>query len=417
MLVGTGPLKQTGRVTMLSQRILILDDDKEIGELVWSAADGQGLECIVTTDADSFFLALTPDVTSIFLDLVMPDIDGVEILRMLGEQRCRAGIIMMSGIGKRIIESAESLAATLGLSIVDHLVKPFSIAQLENILNRSRKPEIAHSARSHVDNPFDAGELARAVDQQEFILHYQPQIEIATGKCLGVEALVRWQRPGFGLVAPDAFIEFAEELDLIDDLTWLIMRRGMSEMGDVRGGDGEPLSLSFNVSVLSLRHLTFPDNLVAIASEYGVAPERLILEVTETGLIRDLSKTLDVLTRLRMRKVRLSIDDFGTGYAMMQQLRLIPANELKIDKSMVDHLDSESQRVVVQKMIELTSALDMVSVAEGVETPEQLEFLRAKSCDIAQGYLFSRALPKEEFLSWRESYEASSTIRGNGRQC
>ena len=221
---------------------------------------------------------------------------------------------------------------------------------------------------------------------------------------------MRWQRPGVGLVAPDAFIESAEELDLIDDLTWLVMKRGMSEMGGVRDADGEPLSLSFNVSVLSLRHLTFPDNLVAIAGEYGVSPEKLILEVTETGLIRDLSKTLAVLTRLRMRKVRLSIDDFGTGYAMMEQLRLIPANELKIDKSMVDHLDLESQRVVVQKMIELTGALDMVSVAEGVETQEQLEFLRAKGCDMAQGYLFSRPLPKPEFLAWFERYEANRGV-------
>jgi len=388
---------------MTRQRILILDDDREIGELVSSAAKGLGIECVVTADADGFFLFLTPDVTMILLDLVMPGVDGVEILRLLGEQGCRAGIIMMSGVGKRIIESAEALATTLGLSVVDHLVKPFSIAQLEGVLKRSRKPEAVHSTKSRIDNPFDVADLSRALDQEEFVLHYQPQIEISTGKCLGVEVLVRWQRPGVGLVAPGSFIEIAEELDLIDDLTWLIMKRGMSEMGDVRDRDGEPISLSFNVSVLSLRHLSFPDNLIAIASEHGVSPEKLILEVTETGLIRDLSKTLAVLTRLRMRKVRLSIDDFGTGYAMMQQLRLIPANELKIDRSMVEHLDLESQRVVVQKMIELTSALDMVSVAEGVETREQLEFLRAKGCDIAQGFLFSKPLTKQQFLAWSES--------------
>jgi len=389
--------------SMTRQRILILDDDREIGELVSSAAKGLGIECVVTADADGFFLSLTPDVTMILLDLVMPGVDGVEILRLLGEQGCRAGIIMMSGVGKRIIESAEALATTLGLSVVDHLVKPFSIAQLEGVLKRSRKPEAVHSTKSRIDNPFDVADLSRALDQEEFVLHYQPQIEISTGKCLGVEVLVRWQRPGVGLVAPGSFIEIAEELDLIDDLTWLIMKRGMSEMGDVRDRDGEPISLSFNVSVLSLRHLSFPDNLIAIASEHGVSPEKLILEVTETGLIRDLSKTLAVLTRLRIRKVRLSIDDFGTGYAMMQQLRLIPANELKIDRSMVEHLDLESQRVVVQKMIELTSALDMVSVAEGVETREQLEFLRAKGCDIAQGFLFSKPLTKQQFLAWSES--------------
>jgi EAL domain-containing protein (putative c-di-GMP-specific phosphodiesterase class I) len=291
------------------------------------------------------------------------------------------------------------------------LIKPFSIAQLEEILMQTRKPEMEHGTKPNRDTTINAIDLSRAVDQEEFILHYQPQIEIATGKCLGVEALVRWQRPGFGLIAPESFIEFAEELDLIDDLTWIVIKRGMSEMGAVTDRDGEPLSLSFNLSVLSLRHLTFPDNLIAVASEYGVSPEKVIIEVTETGLIRDLSKTLAVLTRLRMRKVRLSVDDFGTGYAMMQQLRLIPANELKIDKSFLENLHLEGQRVVVQKMIELTGALDMVSVAEGVETSEQLDFLRAKGCDMAQGYFFSKPLPKQEFLAWFESYQANLPLR------
>jgi EAL domain-containing protein (putative c-di-GMP-specific phosphodiesterase class I)/ActR/RegA family two-component response regulator len=396
---------------MTRQRILILDDDEEICGIVSTSVQSLGMDCVATSNAHAFKEALTPEVTIILLDLLMPEVDGIEILHLLGEQKCRASIIVMSGVGKRIIESAESLATILGLSIVDHLIKPFSIAQLEEIVLRTRKPETEDGTIPNKDLPFSATDFTRAVEMEEFVLHYQPQIEIATGRCLGVEALVRWQRPGFGLIAPDGFIEYAEELDLIDDLTWLIMRRGMSEMGDVRDRDGEPLSLSFNVSALSLRHLTFPDNLIDIAIKNGVSPDKVILEITETGLIRDLSKTLAVLTRLRMRKVRLSIDDFGTGYAMMQQLRLIPANELKIDKSLLEHLQLDSQRVVVRKMIELSSALDLVSVAEGVETREQLEFLRAKGCDMAQGFFFSKALPKPEFLAWLESYQRNLPAR------
>jgi len=400
---------------MAGRIILLLDDDREMGEIVASTAQGLGMSCIATSDAHEFMKALTPDVTLILLDLVMPEVDGVEILRLLGEQRCRAGIIVMSGVGKRIVESAEALAATLGLSIIDHLTKPFSIAQLEEILIRTREPEIEQGAKPDEDLSFGAIDLSGAIERGEFILHYQPQIEIATGRCLGVEALVRWQRPGFGLIAPGRFIEFVEELDLIDDLTWLVIKLGMSEMGAVTDRDGEKLSLSFNVSAISLRRLTFPDNLMEIASENGVSPEKIILEVTETGLIRDLSKTLAVLTRLRMRNVRLSIDDFGTGYAMLEQLRLIPANELKIDQSLLVNLSLESRRVVLQKMIELTSALDMVSVAEGVETREQLDFLRANDCDIAQGFFFSKALPKPEFLAWFESYQENSKSRLSGK--
>jgi N-acetylglucosaminyldiphosphoundecaprenol N-acetyl-beta-D-mannosaminyltransferase len=226
--------------TMARQRLLVLDDDQEIGEIVAITAQSLGMDCIATSDSQEFVKALRPDVTLILLDLVMPKVDGIEILRLLGEQRCRAGIIVMSGVGKRVVESAESLATMLGLSIVDHLIKPFSIAQLEETLLRTRKPEIEHRPTPDKDLPFNAIELSRAVDKEEFVLHYQPQIEIATGRCLGVEVLVRWQRPDFGLIGPDGFIDFAEELDLIDDLTWFVIKRGMSEMwacnhlGDVR---------------------------------------------------------------------------------------------------------------------------------------------------------------------------------------
>jgi EAL domain-containing protein (putative c-di-GMP-specific phosphodiesterase class I) len=391
---------------MRKQKILTLDDDGEIGEIVSSTADGLGMQCVSTAEAGSFSQALTPDVSLILLDLVMPGTDGIEILHMLNERQCRAGIILMSGGGTSLLESAETLGAMLGLSIVGHLEKPFSIAQLEEILIRGAKPETTPGAKSQKAHSFEAADFSHAVEQEQFILHYQPQIEISTGRCIGVEALVRWQRPGHGLIGPDGFIEAAEKLNLIDDLTWVIMKRGMSEMGNVRNRDGEQLSLSFNVSILSLRHLTFPDTFLAIAKKSGVSPDKLILEITETGLIRDLSKTLTVLTRLRLSKVRLSIDDFGTGNALKQQLHTIPANELKIDKSLIDRLHVDSQKVLIEKMIELSSDLDLVSVAEGVETQEQLDFLNAKGCDVAQGFFFSKALPKPEFLLWFESYQA-----------
>ena len=135
--------------------------------------------------------------------------------------------------------------------------------------------------------------------------------------------------------------------------------------------------------------------------------EKVILEITETGLIEETSRTLDVLARLRMKRVHLSIDDFGTGYSMMQQLQNIPATELKIDRSFVSNLDgSDSNRVMVQKTIEIGHGLDMKVVAEGVETREQLEFLRANGCDIAQGYFFSRPLSPNDLLAWLDSYRS-----------
>jgi len=390
---------------MNSQKVLMIDDDIDVCALVSSTAGDMGVVCICTTEASAFFEALTPDITLILLDLVMPDTDGIEILRQLGQQHCTANIVVMSGIGQRVIETAEALAATLGLSIIGHLKKPFRIAELELVFRQRPEPSPLRPVKEKAAPTFEVAELWRAVEQGEFVVHYQPQVEIFSGRCLGMEALVRWQHPRLGLIFPDEFIEYAEDLNLIDRLTWLVIERSFAEMGQTVDRTGRHLMLSINLSVFSLRELTFPDTFLSIARAQNVDPERIILEITESGLIRELSRTLDVLTRLRMKGARLSIDDFGTGYSMIQQLRHIPANEIKIDKSLVQNLRTANDRVMVEKIIEMGHELDMTVVAEGVETLEQLQFLRSRKCDIAQGYYFSRPLPGEAFLEWLETYE------------
>jgi EAL domain-containing protein (putative c-di-GMP-specific phosphodiesterase class I) len=165
--------------------------------------------------------------------------------------------------------------------------------------------------------------------------------------------------------------------------------------------------LSMNESVYSLHDLKFPDNLVALADKHGISPANITIEITESGLIKELSNTLDILTRLRMKKIKLSIDDFGTGYAMMQQLKVIPATELKIDKSFIlDMHLNEQDGIIVQKTIEMGHELGMHVIAEGVETLDQLNFLKLHGCDSAQGYFFSRPLPPGEFVTWLETYRA-----------
>jgi EAL domain-containing protein (putative c-di-GMP-specific phosphodiesterase class I)/ActR/RegA family two-component response regulator len=392
-----------------SPKILVVDDESDVGEFVCAAAHGMGFDCTATTDAKSFLKSLTPDTTLILLDLLMPEIDGVELLRLLGEQKCKAGIVLMSGVGKRVRETAAQLAQILGLSIVGHLQKPFRLAELEEILARS-----ARSSTWPVVPPEDQfpqnEELRTAIERNRFVLHYQPLIHIATGRVTGVEALVRWQHPERGLIFPDNFISRAEGLGLIDELSWLVINRGMSEVGQFANGGGKVPTLSLNASVYSFHDLKFPDTLVSLADKYGVLPANLTIEITETGLIEELGRTLDILARLRLKDVKLSIDDFGTGYATMQQLKNIPATELKVDKSFVQNLQgSDQDRILVRKTIEMGHELGMRVIAEGVETPEQLEILRLYDCDGAQGYLFSRALPPAELVSWLETYRSGLT--------
>jgi EAL domain-containing protein (putative c-di-GMP-specific phosphodiesterase class I)/ActR/RegA family two-component response regulator len=395
-----------GGTMTANQKILILDDEVDVGEFVSAAAQGMGFECTATTDATTFLKALTPDTTLILLDLMMPGMDGIELLRLLGEQKCKASIVLMSGVDKRVLKTAAQLAQVLGLSIVGHLQKPFRLTELEGILARSSEPATLPIVQPEAQITQNE-ELRNAIERDEFVLHYQPLIDIATGRILGVEALVRWQHPERGLIFPDNFIGRMEGLGLIDELGWIVVNRGLSEVGQFANGDGRAPMLSLNESVYSLHDLKLPDILVSIAEKYGISPGNVTIEITESRLIEELSRTLDILARLRMKQVKLSIDDFGTGYAMMQQLKIIPATEMKIDRSFVqDMQSSEQDRIMVEKSIEMGHELGMNVIAEGVETQEQLDFLRLKGCDGAQGYLFTRPLPPAELVSWLKTYRS-----------
>jgi EAL domain-containing protein (putative c-di-GMP-specific phosphodiesterase class I) len=166
--------------------------------------------------------------------------------------------------------------------------------------------------------------------------------------------------------------------------------------------------LSVNESVYSLHDLKFPDIFVSLAEKHGISPGNVTIEITESGLIEELSRTLDILIRLRMKQVKLSIDDFGTGYAMMQQLKNIPATDLKIDRSFVQQMNgNDRDRVMIRKTIELAHELGMKVVGEGVETKAQLEMLRSNGCDSAQGYYFSRPVPPAELVRWLEAYRSA----------
>jgi EAL domain-containing protein (putative c-di-GMP-specific phosphodiesterase class I) len=383
------------------QKILIIDDEVDVGELIVAVADALDMPCMATHTAKEFLEALTPETSLIFLDLVMPQLDGIELLRLLSEQSHKPKIVLMSGIGKRIIETAHRLAESLGLTIVGELQKPFRLTEVERLLKRQssqlESPLPKPNALLHISEE----EIRRAIQGNEFVLHYQPQIRLSDNLVVGIEALVRWQHPVRGTIFPDNFIPLTERLGLIDDLGWIVATLGVAEYRSLNQIAGDELTLSINVSVGSLRDLTFPDRLLALLHHHGIAPAQLIVEITESGLINELSSELDVLTRLRMKGVKLSIDDFGTGYSMMQQLILVPANELKIDKSFVQGIhNGDSDRVMVIKTIEIAHELDMRVIAEGVETESQLEFLKEHHCDAVQGYLFSRPIPADALRKW-----------------
>jgi EAL domain-containing protein (putative c-di-GMP-specific phosphodiesterase class I) len=321
---------------------------------------------------------------------------------MLGQLGSRASIVLMSGISKRVMETAEKLARTLDLTIAGYLAKPFRLGELEDLL-RGHVPQARHVTPprpcAHLEVTDE--DLRNAMRNREFVLFYQPQVDIATGAVEGLEALARWQHPRLGLLPPDCFIPRLEALGAIDSFGWLMADRGLEEARNFPSNGCPAPRIALNVSVHSLKDLKFPDTFVDLAGRHSIPAERITIEITESCLMQEPSSALDVLARLRMKNVQLSIDDFGTGYAMMQQLVTIPANELKIDRAFVQNLHANaSDRVLVEKTIEMGHELGMVVTAEGVETEAQLEFLRRKGCDRAQGFLFSRPLPLADVNAW-----------------
>ena len=398
---------------MIDRNILVLDDDPDMGSFVSFVANGLGLLCTSTTTSYEFLSELKHETALILLDVMMPDVDGVQVLRLLAQQECKTNIVLMSGISNRLMEAADVLAKALGLSVVGRLQKPFRLSALETLLKEFAEPPGPSACPSKAALLITDAELQAAIDENQFLLNFQPQIDLASNQVVGFEALVRWQHPRKGLILPDSFIPRLEGLDLTDRLGMIVTRLGISELRRFHAAYGNSHTLSLNVSACSLLDLELPETLLALAHANGILPNHLTVEVTESALLDNLSRSLDVLIRLRINGFQVSIDDFGTGYAMMEQLRYIPATEIKIDLSFVQNMNlSSSDRVVVEKTVEIGHELGMKVVAEGVETEAQLKFLKSIHCDLGQGYFFSRPLHPLRLTDWMGDFQQRNENRG-----
>jgi diguanylate cyclase (GGDEF)-like protein/PAS domain S-box-containing protein len=249
-------------------------------------------------------------------------------------------------------------------------------------------------------------ELRRAIDERELVLHYQPKLELRSGRVSAVEALVRWQHPERGLVGPHEFIEVAQETSLIRPLTRYVIDEALRQCR-AWIEEGHTLAVAVNVSTRNLIDLDFPDQVAALLQRWGVSPDLLELEITESAIVADMFRMRGVLERLGAMGLRLAVDDFGTGYTSLGYLRRLPITELKIDRSFVSHMTtSEEDAVIVRSTIDLGRNLGLEVVAEGVEDPEVLERLRGLGCDVAQGYLMSRPVPAGELTAWLAEFSA-----------
>jgi EAL domain-containing protein (putative c-di-GMP-specific phosphodiesterase class I) len=248
-------------------------------------------------------------------------------------------------------------------------------------------------------------ELGRALDQTELELYYQPKIDLKTGNPCGAEALMRWNHPTRGLVLPDVFIPVADRTGNLEPMTWYAINTALRQQSEWPELWGE-LSVAVNLSVNVLKSKQLSITIRDAEKIWGSESHRLILEITEDALISDPDKGFSILRQLQSEGIRIAIDDFGTGYSSMSHFRDMPADELKIDKSFVlNMLDDERDRQIVRTAIDLGHTFGFAVVAEGVENEAIRNELIDMKCDIAQGYLYARPMPQQEFIEWLNQYQ------------
>lgn len=388
---------------MPGNRVLIMDDDPRVCRLFKRVAEGLGFEAFAIDNSSQFesaYVGFEPDI--ILLDLHMPGLDGVELIRYLVGQRTRAAVILVSGVDKSVIETTSRLGKSLGLNIVGSLIKPINVDDIKTLLREQfRETDVEQQEAS----PITKTDLARGIERNEILVCYQAKVDLATSQIVGVKALARWSHPRGELILPNAFIPLAEETGLIKPLTYKVLETAVQDVL-MWQTQAPGLTVAVKLSAKMLNDLDLPDRVAKILDAYQFDPQRLILEISESGAMESPASTMDILARLRLKGIQLCIGDFGTGYSSLVQLYRLPFRELKVDKSFVmEARKSDEAATIVRSTIELARSLNLKVVAEGVEDQSTYEWLAGLGCQECQGYYISRPLEVPSFLSWLEEHD------------
>jgi EAL domain-containing protein (putative c-di-GMP-specific phosphodiesterase class I)/CheY-like chemotaxis protein len=386
-------------------RIVVLDDEPLMSSLIAYLLRSLGFSQISECDNGPAALALVdgaepPDL--ILLDLNMPGMDGVEFVRRLVERRYGGRVVLVSGEDLRVLNMVESLIRAHSLNVVGHLSKPFTREALQEMMEKAvRIPGEAPAPR----RVYDVDAVRAAIEQDQLVNYYQPVVDVATAALVGVETLVRWQHPEDGLVYPEQFVGVAERHGLIDELCRVVLRNALAQSSRWSAAGLTP-RIAVNVVLENLLSTNFVDMLSQEVARAQWAPSDLVLEVIQHHALDDLRAPLEILARLRMKRFRLSLDDFGTGHATLRQLREIPFDELKIDRTFVHGATRDpTVRAIYDASLALGKQLGMTVVAVGVETRQDWELVRNTGCDLAQGYFFGRPMSAQQLLDWIDDWE------------
>jgi len=288
---------------------------------------------------------------------------------------------------------------------VDVLIQRVDVAMY--VAKQESRNVVLYSPKMDQHSPYRLtliGELRKAIENDDLVLHYQPKVDCKTGNVLGVESLIRWNHKTHGMVPPDEFIPIAERTGLIKQLSRWVLRNALHQ-GVVWHAQGLDIDVAVNLSARNLLDPDFPDVVAGMLASQDFPPSSLILEITETTIMSDPVFALETINRISKMGIRFSIDDFGTGYSSLSYLKRLPISEIKIDKSFImDMLSNENDAVIVHTTINLAHNLGLKIVAEGVENTETLAALRESGCDMVQGFYISRPLNSKDIGALQEGW-------------
>ena len=396
--------------------LIVLDDESRIGALIAALARERGWTVgVAVTGAEFQTLYATNVPDAIMLDLQLGASDGIEQLRFLQAAHYRGAVVLMSGFDPRVLASAQQVGRSLGLRVANILEKPARATRIRDVLKeletQLEPTPVSNPAESlpvpQADN-IRPEAIAQALERGEMELYLQPILNAAYLSVVRLEGLIRWCRPGHGIVMPDQFISVAErDPAVIDRLTYWVIKTALEQYLRL-AENGCAVPIAVNISGMNLRSLDFPDRLAELVAQAGVPPSALALEITESVAMRDRGRIIDILTRLRLKGFELAIDDLGTGHSSLEALKEMPFSEIKIDKSFVsDALKSRTSLAIVTSIIDLAGRMGIACTAEGVESDNIAVLVTNLGIDHLQGYFYSPPIPFGNLVAWLAIWTAA----------